>query len=49
MGGFFTSITLKYFDCNGLNMLDTINATQEAEDYCRLNRSPVFLHMKTVR
>ena len=40
---------LKYFYCDGLNMLDTINVTKEAEDYCRLTRSPVFLHMKTVR
>ena len=40
---------LKYFDCDGLNLLDTINTAQKAQEYCRFNRSPVFLHMKTVR
>jgi 2-oxoisovalerate dehydrogenase E1 component len=40
---------LKYFDCDGLNLLDTINTAQKAQEYCRFKRSPVFLHMKTVR
>ena len=40
---------LKYFDCDGLNLLDTINTAQKAQEYCRFNRSPVYLHMKTVR
>ena len=40
---------LKYFHCDGLNLFDTINKTQEVQEYCRSKRSPVFLHMKTVR
>ena len=40
---------LKYFGCDGLNILDMINTTKQAEDYCRFTRSPVFLHMKTIR
>jgi 2-oxoisovalerate dehydrogenase E1 component len=40
---------LKYFSCNGLNILDTIRVSKMAEQYCRSNRAPVFLHMKTVR
>ena len=40
---------LKYFSCNGLNILDTIRVSKIAEEYCRSNRAPVFLHMKTVR
>ena len=40
---------LKYFYCDGLNLLDTINTAQKAQEYCRFKRSPVFLHMKTVR
>ena len=40
---------LKYFNCNGLNIFDTIRVSKMAEQYCRSNRAPVFLHMKTVR
>ena len=41
--------SIKYFHCDGLNLFDTINKTQEVQEYCRSKRSPVFLHMKTVR
>ena len=41
--------SIKYIDCDGLNLMDTINKAQEAQEYCRLKRTPVFLHMKTVR
>ena len=41
--------SMKYIDCDGLNLLDTINKAQEAHEFCRSKRSPVFLHMKTVR
>ena len=36
-------------DIDGLNILDTIKISKNAEEYCRSTRSPVFLHMKTVR
>ena len=35
--------------CDGLNIFDTIRVSREADSYCRSNRAPVFLHMKTVR
>ena len=41
--------SIEYIDCDGLNLMDTINKAQEAQEYCRLKRTPVFLHMKTVR
>ncbi len=39
----------EYIACDGLNILDLIKASKEAEAFCRKNRTPVFLHMKTVR
>lgn len=38
-----------YFQADGLNLVDAYDITAEAVDYCRAKRSPVFLHMKTVR
>ena len=46
---FLNQKSIKYFQCDGLNLIDTIIATQKAQEYCRTKRSPVFLHMKTVR
>ena len=40
---------LKYLSCDGLNIFDTIRVSREADSYCRSNRAPIFLHMKTVR
>jgi len=40
---------LEYIQCNGLNILDTWEATKQAEYIARTKRKPVFLHMKTVR
>ena len=40
---------IKYIQCNGLHLIDLIRKAEEANDYCRKNRSPVFLHMKTIR
>ena len=40
---------LKYIKCNGLDLIDLVQKSKQAEQYCRKHRSPVFLHMKTVR
>lgn len=40
---------LKYFSCNGLDILDTYKVTLEAAAYVRRHKKPAFLHMATVR
>lgn len=40
---------LKYFSCNGLDILDTYKVAQEAANYVRRYKKPAFLHMATVR
>ncbi len=40
---------LKYFSCNGLDILDTHRTAREAEAYIRKTRMPAFLHMRCVR
>ena len=40
---------LKYFFCDGLNVLDTYLTTQAAVEYARSRQKPVFLHIRTVR
>lgn len=40
---------LKYFFCDGLNLLDTYNTTQAAMAYARQKQKPVFLHIRTIR
>ncbi len=40
---------IKYVPVDGLNMLDLIHKTNKVEKNCRINRIPIFLHMKTVR
>ncbi|MCL2918985.1 thiamine pyrophosphate-dependent enzyme [Shewanella litorisediminis] len=40
---------LKYFCCDGLDLLDTFKVGKEAAHWCRSHRQPVFLHVRTVR
>ena len=46
---FENRVEIRYFQADGLNILDTIRATREVERYVRMRRRPAFLHMKTVR
>ena len=40
---------MKYFQADGLDLIDTFSAAKHAFDYCRQNRAPVFLHLKLKR
>ena len=40
---------INYIKTDGLNILDLISNSKKAEKACRINRAPIFLHMKTVR
>lgn len=40
---------LKYFYCNGLDVLETYKVARDVEAYVRTTRRPAFLHMHTVR
>lgn len=40
---------LHYISCDGLNIADIYEKTQEAEYLARIKKQPVFLHMKCVR
>jgi 2-oxoisovalerate dehydrogenase E1 component len=40
---------LKYFSCNGLDVLDTYQTAREVARYVRKTRKPVFLHLRCVR
>jgi 2-oxoisovalerate dehydrogenase E1 component len=40
---------LKYFYCDGRDLLDTYRVGKQAADYARKHRKPVFLHVRTVR
>jgi 2-oxoisovalerate dehydrogenase E1 component len=40
---------LKYFSCNGLDVLDTYQTAREVARYVRKTRKPVFLHLHCVR
>jgi len=40
---------IKYFSCNGLDMVDTYRTACEVEAYVRKTRMPAFLHMRCVR
>ena len=40
---------IKYFSCDGLDLVDTWETALEAIEYCRRKRKPVFLHMKLKR
>ncbi|RZP29549.1 MFS transporter [bacterium] len=39
----------KYIECNGLDLIDLVQKSKLADEFCRTNRTPVFLHMKTIR
>tara|TARA_B100000003_G_scaffold62505_2_gene55901 strand:+ start:1510 stop:3720 length:2211 start_codon:yes stop_codon:yes gene_type:complete len=39
----------RYIQTDGLQIIDLILKSKDAESICRQNRKPVFLHMKTVR
>ncbi|NVK22783.1 MAG: MFS transporter [Kangiellaceae bacterium] len=41
--------SIEYIQCNGLHLPDVYLAAQEAEEIARIERRPVFLHMKTIR
>ncbi|MBT4372780.1 MAG: MFS transporter [Candidatus Marinimicrobia bacterium] len=40
---------IDYLQTDGLHLIDLIIKARRAEHDCRINRSPIFLHMKTVR
>ncbi len=40
---------LKYFYCDGLDLIETYKVAREVEAYVRTTRRPAFLHMNTVR
>lgn len=40
---------MKYFSCNGLDMVETHRVASLAADYVRKHRKPAFLHVATVR
>lgn len=43
------SHSIKYFECDGLDLVDTFNATNKAFAYAREWKKPAFLRIKTVR
>ncbi|MFA9230783.1 MAG: dehydrogenase E1 component subunit alpha/beta [Microgenomates group bacterium] len=40
---------IAYFQANGLDIFETYHVAQQAADYARTRRKPVFLHLKTIR
>ena len=40
---------MEYIQADGLDILDLIEKAIKADKICRLNRVPIFLHMRTVR
>ncbi len=40
---------MRYFKCDGLDLVDAIAVATEAADYVRATRKPAFLHMRVVR
>ncbi|MDQ7071542.1 MAG: thiamine pyrophosphate-dependent enzyme [Rhodobacterales bacterium] len=40
---------VRYFSCNGLDLVDTYKTAKEAADWIRRTRKPAFLHMRCVR
>lgn len=40
---------LRYFSCDGLDLVDAVRGAAQAVEYVRTQRKPAFLHMKTVR
>lgn len=47
--GFANRPGLRYFKCNGMDVLDTYRAATEAQAYARAQQAPVFLHMACAR
>lgn len=43
------SASIKYFECDGLDIIDSFKVTQEVFNYTRTKRRPAFLRFKTVR
>ncbi len=43
------SHTMKYFDGNGLDIIDSLNVLEHAFDYARSHKRPAFVRLKTVR
>lgn len=41
--------SLKYMQCNGLDVLESYQVAQQAQAYARKTRKPVFIHMRCVR
>jgi len=41
--------SIKYFFCDGLNILETFKVAKEAQAYVRKMKKPAFLHIRTVR
>ena len=41
--------SIKYFQCDGKNLLDSWRVAREVERYTRQTRKPAFIHMSTVR
>ena len=46
---FSSKPVLKYFSCDGLNILDTFRTAQRAIHYSRQTKKPSFIHLKTIR
>lgn len=44
-----SSKNIKYFKCNGLNIIESFDVVSKAFDYARTHKRPVFIHLKTVR
>jgi 2-oxoisovalerate dehydrogenase E1 component len=43
------NLEMPYFMADGTDLIDTYVQARRAVEYCRLRRSPVFLHLKLVR
>lgn len=43
------STTLKYFECDGLDLIDSLKVVDEAFNYSRTHSRPSFIRFKTVR
>ena len=46
---FKSKVGIQYESCDGLHLIDLIIKSKRVEHDCRTNRTPIFLHMKTVR
>ncbi len=40
---------IRYFSCNGLDIVETYRVAREVEAYVRAQRMPAFLHMRCIR